>query len=142
MRVSISCAWQLAGVRSSSTGLRQGDVRLGSLIVPPAPWCASLIARQAGLACMWLRNVTYRITRNRAIGRTPAGPAGMGQMMDVGIDSFAAAYDDASLALAPAQRLHDLLAEIEQADQAGLDSFGIGEHHRKDYLDSAPPVIL
>src|ERR1700726_145008 len=62
--------------------------------------------------------------------------------MQIGIDSFAAAYDDASLAVKPSDRLRDLIAEIEYADQVGLDVFGIGEHHRKDFLDSAPPVIL
>ncbi len=62
--------------------------------------------------------------------------------MQIGIDSFAAAYDDASLALAPSDRLRDLVAEIEHADRVGLDVFGIGEHHRRDYLDSAPAVIL
>jgi probable LLM family oxidoreductase len=62
--------------------------------------------------------------------------------VEIGIDSFAAAYDDASLAVSPADRLRDLVEQIEQADDAGLDVFGIGEHHRKDYLDSAPVVIL
>ena len=62
--------------------------------------------------------------------------------MQTGIDSFAAAYSDASLAEQPAQRLNDLVEQIVQADQVGLDSFGIGEHHRKEYLDSAAPVIL
>jgi probable LLM family oxidoreductase len=62
--------------------------------------------------------------------------------MQIGIDSFAAAYDDASLAVSPSDRLRDLIAQIEQADQVGLDSFGIGEHHRAQYLDSAPAVIL
>jgi probable LLM family oxidoreductase len=63
-------------------------------------------------------------------------------MMQIGIDSFAAAYDDTSLAIAPAERLRNLVEQIEHADQAGLDSFGIGEHHRREYLDSAPVVIL
>jgi probable LLM family oxidoreductase len=36
----------------------------------------------------------------------------------------------------------DLLAEVEVADQAGLDVFGIGEHHRAEFLDSAPAIIL
>jgi probable LLM family oxidoreductase len=63
-------------------------------------------------------------------------------MMEVGIDSFAAAYDDTSLAIAPAERLRNLVEQIEHADQVGLDSFGIGEHHRREYLDSAPVVIL
>src|SRR2546428_9119207 len=62
--------------------------------------------------------------------------------MQIGIDSFAAAYDDTSLAVSPADRLRDLVEQIEHADQVGLDVFGIGEHHRKDYLDSAPVVIL
>src|SRR5437867_2590064 len=62
--------------------------------------------------------------------------------MQTGIDSFAAAYDEASLAVSPSDRLRDLIAQIEYADEVGLDVFGIGEHHRKDYLDSAPAVIL
>ncbi len=62
--------------------------------------------------------------------------------MQIGVDSFAAAYDDASLALKPAERLGNLVEEIACADEAGLDVFGIGEHHRRDYLDSAPAVIL
>jgi len=36
----------------------------------------------------------------------------------------------------------ELLHRIEHADQLGLDVYGIGEHHRRDFLDSAPPVIL
>ena len=62
--------------------------------------------------------------------------------MQIGIDSFAAAHTEASRAVSPDQRLRDLLEEIELADQVGLDSFGIGEHHRVDFLDSAPVVIL
>ncbi len=62
--------------------------------------------------------------------------------MQIGIDSFAAAHTDASRALSPAERLGNLIEEIELADQVGLDVFGIGEHHRKEFLDSAPAVIL
>lgn len=62
--------------------------------------------------------------------------------MQIGIDSFAAAHTESSRAVSPSQRLRDLIREIELADQVGLDSFGIGEHHRKDFLDSAPVVIL
>ena len=62
--------------------------------------------------------------------------------MEIGIDSFAAAHDDASRAENPADRLRNLIEQIEYADQVGLDVFGIGEHHRKDFLDSAPAVIL
>src|SRR3989440_7302403 len=66
----------------------------------------------------------------------------MNSRIEIGIDSFAAAHDDASRALSPTQRLHNLIEEVEHADQVGLDVFGIGEHHRKDYLDSAPAIIL
>jgi probable LLM family oxidoreductase len=62
--------------------------------------------------------------------------------LQIGIDSFAAAHDDASRAMSAADRLHNLIEEIEHADQVGLDAFGIGEHHRKEFLDSAPAVIL
>ena len=62
--------------------------------------------------------------------------------MEVGVDSFAAALTDASVAVSQADRMRDLLEEIEHADQVGLDVFGVGEHHRKEFLDSAPAVIL
>ena len=64
--------------------------------------------------------------------------------MDIGIDSFAAAiFDPATgLTLEPVDRMEHLLEEIELADQVGLDVFGIGEHHRAEFLDSAPPIIL
>jgi len=64
--------------------------------------------------------------------------------MQIGIDSFAASISDPAtgLRLEPVDRLANLLAEIELADQVGLDVFGIGEHHREEFLDSAPVVIL
>lgn len=64
--------------------------------------------------------------------------------MQIGIDSFAATVGDTVSAAAgsPAERLGQLLEEIELADQVGLDVFGLGEHHRKEFLDSAPVVIL
>jgi probable LLM family oxidoreductase len=62
--------------------------------------------------------------------------------VQIGIDSFAAAYDETSRAVSTSERLRNLIEQIEHADHVGLDSFGIGEHHRKDYLDSAPAVIL
>ena len=62
--------------------------------------------------------------------------------MEIGIDSFAAAYTDSSRAISSADRLRELIEQIEHADQAGLDVFGIGEHHRSEFLDAAPPVIL
>ena len=62
--------------------------------------------------------------------------------MQIGIDSFAAAHTDTSRELSATERLGNLIEEIEHADQVGLDVFGIGEHHRKDFLDSAPAIIL
>lgn len=62
--------------------------------------------------------------------------------MELGIDSFAAAFTPDSRAVAPADRMRDLIEQIVRADQVGLDSFGIGEHHRREFLDSAPAVIL
>jgi probable LLM family oxidoreductase len=42
----------------------------------------------------------------------------------------------------PAGRMRDLLQEVELAEQVGLDVFGIGEHHRPDFIVSAPAVVL
>src|SRR5689334_5908253 len=61
--------------------------------------------------------------------------------MQVGVDSFAA-WDDAGLSVSPSERLRKLVEQIEYADKIGLDSFGVGEHLRREFLDSAPPVIL
>src|SRR5437867_4085696 len=69
-------------------------------------------------------------------------PMFMSVEMEVGVDSFAAALTETSLAVSQADRMRDLLEEIEHADQVGLDVFGVGEHHRKEFLDSAPAVIL
>jgi probable LLM family oxidoreductase len=64
--------------------------------------------------------------------------------MQIGLDSFAATASDpiTGVTLSAAEQLRDLLTEIEHADQVGLDVFGIGEHHRSEYLDSAPAIIL
>jgi probable LLM family oxidoreductase len=64
--------------------------------------------------------------------------------VQIGVDSFAAAISDPAtgLTLGPVERMQHLLEEIELADQVGLDVFGIGEHHRAEFLDSAPAVIL
>lgn len=63
--------------------------------------------------------------------------------MQVGIDSFAADFDYASRRLvSPSERLRRLVEQIERADRIGLDVFGVGEHHRREFLDSAPVVIL
>jgi probable LLM family oxidoreductase len=64
--------------------------------------------------------------------------------MQIGVDSFAAAISDpvTGLTIKPEDRMQHLLEEIELADRVGLDVFGIGEHHRAEFLDSAPAVIL
>ncbi len=64
--------------------------------------------------------------------------------MQIGVDSFAAVGQQAvgGDGVSASETLRDLVAEIEQADRVGLDVFGIGEHHRADFLDSAPAVIL
>lgn len=63
--------------------------------------------------------------------------------MEIGIDSFAAVTTSESGTFNSASdAMRGLLERIERADQVGLDVFGIGEHHRSEFLDSAPAVIL
>ncbi|HEX6965026.1 MAG TPA: LLM class flavin-dependent oxidoreductase [Gemmatimonadaceae bacterium] len=64
--------------------------------------------------------------------------------MEIGIYSFVERTADARTGqmVSAEERLRDLLEEIELADQVGLDVFGIGEHHRPEYLSSSPAVIL
>ena len=63
--------------------------------------------------------------------------------MEIGIYTFAERTPDASGHLVSAeQRLADLMEEMELADQLGLDVFGVGEHHRPDYVVSSPAVVL
>src|ERR1700751_833655 len=63
--------------------------------------------------------------------------------MEIGIDSFAAMFaEDKGPTISDVDALAQLLERIELADKVGLDIFGIGEHHRKGFLDSAPAIIL
>jgi len=63
--------------------------------------------------------------------------------MEIGIDSFAAMMSgDKDRSINDADAMAQLLDRIEFADKVGLDVFGIGEHHRKGFLDSAPSLIL
>ncbi len=63
---------------------------------------------------------------------------------EIGLYSFAEVTPNAQTGqkLSPAERIHDLLEEIELADQVGLDVYGLGEHHREDFVSSAPEVLL
>lgn len=58
--------------------------------------------------------------------------------MEIGVTTFA----DASHDVPPAQRLRETVEQIALADEVGLDMFGVGEHHRADYLASAPAMVL
>jgi len=58
--------------------------------------------------------------------------------MELGVYTFG----DVGPGISPQRRLTQLIEEIELADQVGLDVFGVGEHHRDDYVVSAPAVVL
>ena len=63
--------------------------------------------------------------------------------MEIGVDSFAAMFSgNSGKTLSDADAMAQLLDRIAYADKVGLDVFGIGEHHRKGFLDSAPTLIL
>jgi probable LLM family oxidoreductase len=64
--------------------------------------------------------------------------------MQIGLYSFVENTPDPTSGVlqSPQQRLSDFLEEVTLADQVGLDFFGIGEHHREDYIASAPTTIL
>lgn len=65
--------------------------------------------------------------------------------MQLGLYSFAENTPDplnGNRLQSPAERLRDLLEEIKLADEVGLDFYGLGEHHRADFVASAPVTIL
>ncbi|MSP44967.1 MAG: LLM class flavin-dependent oxidoreductase [Xanthobacteraceae bacterium] len=64
--------------------------------------------------------------------------------MEIGVYTFVENTPDPTTrqTLSPAQRLRNLMEEVELADQVGLEVFSIGEHHRPDFLASAPPIML
>ena len=64
--------------------------------------------------------------------------------MEIGISTFVETSPDVETGevMSHAQRLHEVVEEIVLADQVGLDVYGVGEHHRKDYAASAPAVVL
>ncbi len=63
---------------------------------------------------------------------------------EIGIYSFAELVPDPASdeRVSPAQRLQNLLEAVRLADQVGLEIFGLGEHHRQEFVSSAPAVIL
>jgi probable LLM family oxidoreductase len=73
-----------------------------------------------------------------------AHPQPRPRAFELGLYSFAERTPDLTTGqlVSPAQRLRDLIETIELADQVGLDVFGLGEHHRPDFVSSAPAVIL
>src|SRR3954454_2877332 len=60
--------------------------------------------------------------------------------MEIGVYTFGEVPDESGQTAA--QRLHDLMEEIELADQVGLDVYGVGEHHRPEFAVSSPAVVL
>lgn len=64
--------------------------------------------------------------------------------MEIGIYTFGERTHDLETGklISPAERMRRLLEEIELADEVGLDIFGVGEHHRPDFVVSAPVVVL
>ncbi|BFH59586.1 LLM class flavin-dependent oxidoreductase [Paenibacillus azoreducens] len=64
--------------------------------------------------------------------------------MEIGISTFAETTPDVHTGevVSHAQRLREIVEEIILADQVGLDVFGVGEHHRKDYAASSPALVL
>ncbi|HTZ52186.1 MAG TPA: LLM class flavin-dependent oxidoreductase [Spirochaetia bacterium] len=64
--------------------------------------------------------------------------------MEIGIYSFADLTPDVHTrrTISPTERMRDIVEEIELADQVGLDVYGMGEHHRPDFISSAPAVVL
>jgi probable LLM family oxidoreductase len=63
--------------------------------------------------------------------------------MEIGIDSFAAVKNhDIDTPTSRVEAISELIERIEKADAVGLDVFGVGEHHRKEFLDSSPAIIL
>src|SRR5947208_14454767 len=60
--------------------------------------------------------------------------------IQIGIDSFVSAVADPAtgLTMSPVERMRNLMEEVERSDSVGLEAFGVGEHHRREPVDSAP----
>ncbi|MBM7636381.1 LLM class flavin-dependent oxidoreductase [Streptococcus saliviloxodontae] len=68
----------------------------------------------------------------------------MGKQIELGISTFGetTVLEESGQTYSHAQRIRQLVAEIELADQVGLDVYAIGEHHREDFAVSAPEIVL
>ncbi len=73
-------------------------------------------------------------------GQTKTKPGGQSPAIQVGVDSFAAKSSDEKITAS--ESMLNLVERIKLADRIGLDVFGVGEHHRQEFLDSAPAMIL
>lgn len=64
--------------------------------------------------------------------------------MQIGVDTFVERTPDTAtgVTVTATERVRDMLEEVEQAEQAGLDLYAIGEHHREEFVASAPAVLL
>lgn len=64
--------------------------------------------------------------------------------MEIGLSTFVETTPDVTTGetISHAERLREIVEEIVLADKVGLDVYGVGEHHRKDYAASNPAVVL
>ena len=93
------------------------------------------------IVCRLGRVIVVLVTESAASSITSTPQA---KPFELGLYSFAELTPDSTTGtlVSPAQRLRDLIESIELADQVGLDVFGLGEHHRADFVASAPAVVL
>ncbi|WP_327581509.1 LLM class flavin-dependent oxidoreductase [Nonomuraea sp. NBC_00507] len=63
---------------------------------------------------------------------------------EIGIMTFGELTEDPATGSLPSprQRVRETIEQAQVADQAGLDVFGVGEHHRTDFVGSAPTILL
>lgn len=64
--------------------------------------------------------------------------------MELGIHTFVenTQHPEMKRTRSAKERVDHLLEEIRLADELGLDIFAVGEHHREEYVSSAPPILL
>jgi probable LLM family oxidoreductase len=109
-------------------------------------WAVNFIPQLPSLGSREGARIPRSIVR---VGRCQTGTVSRsarwtGHHLELGIYTFGEATPDPQTGRtpSPAERLHALLEEIELADQVGLDVYGVGEHHRPEYVVSAPVVVL